>query len=297
MDIREIIYIKAIADYGNLTKASEFLHITQPSLSQSLRNVEAKLGVDLFIRSKRGMQLTEHGKSFVEDAKILLSDYYEFINRVEKYKDKGATRYIGLYKLSYTTPINNIIMRFMAHNNNDNYMIKVESISDLERMIIEDKLDIAIIKYTPIHKKSNKLIYDILFKERLYALLNKDHPLASRERIKISDLMGSRLISSAPNEYPHKMTEHILNEAGVELEIHTQTNYENLSMIFDMVSQGFGITFASEYVCEYFKRDDVVKVAIEEIYDYEVCVVRKSKDEKSSQLVTFIENELSLLNN
>ncbi|WP_240840356.1 LysR family transcriptional regulator [Acidaminobacter sp. JC074] len=292
MEIREIIYIKAIADFGNLTKASEFLHISQPSLSQSLRNTESKLGVDLFIRSKRGMQLTEHGKRFIEDSQQLVSNYHDFIGKIDQYKNQGITRHIGLYKLSYTTPINNIVMKFMAHHSEDNYMIKVESISDLERMLIEDKLDIAIIKYTPIQKKHDKLVYDILFRERLYVLLSKDHPLGSKKSIKLADLKGNRLISSAPQEYPHKMTEYILKQAGVDLDIQTQTNYENLSMIFDLVRQGFGITFASEYVCDYFKGDDVVKVALEKVYDYEVCAVRKEKDDKNNQLVDFLKTEL-----
>ena len=118
-------------------------------------------------------------------------------------------------------------------HNDDHYIIKVESISNLERLLHNNEIDIAIIKYPPIYKRDNNLIYDTLFKESLYVLLNNDHPLSSRTSLKISELEGNRLITSDPTEYPHKKIEEILNRAGVKLDIHTHTNYTNLSMIFD----------------------------------------------------------------
>lgn len=292
MEIREIIHIKIIGDFGNLTRAAEHLNITQPSLSQSLKNIESGLGFELFTRTKRGMILTVYGKRFIKDASPLLSAYQDFSDKIEHYDDTGVTRLIGLYKLSYTTPINNAVMKFISQYHDDNYMIKVESISNLEKMILQGKLDVAIIKYTPIHNRNNNFSYDTLFKERLYVLLNKDHPLASRTSIHLAELEGDNLITSDPKEYPYKMTEEILSNAGIKLNIHTHTNYVNLSMIFDLVGQGLGVTFASEYVCNYFSREDVIKVPLEEIYDYEVCVVQKKTDIKNEQLLNFIKETL-----
>lgn len=292
MEIREIIYIKTIADFGNLTKAAKHLHITQPSLSQSLKNIETSLGLPLFIRTKRGMSLTEYGEKFINDASPVLSAYHQLMDKVKHYANKGTTRLIGLYKLSYTTPINTAVMNFISLHNDDNYMIKVESISNLERMLHNNSLDIAIIKYPPICKRCDNLVYDTLFTERLYVLLNKDHPLSSRASLKICELKGNRLITSDPTEYPYKMIEEILNRAGVKLDIHTHTNYANLSMIFDLVGQGLGISFATAYVCDYFNRDDVAKVLLDEEYDYEVCVVQKNRTKENNSLIDFIRNHL-----
>ena len=109
MEFREILYVKTIADFGNLTKAAKHLHIAQPSLSQSLKNIETSLGVPLFTRTKRGMVLTEYGVNFINDASPILSAYFQFMDKVKQYKKKGATKQIGLYKLSYTTPINTAV--------------------------------------------------------------------------------------------------------------------------------------------------------------------------------------------
>jgi DNA-binding transcriptional LysR family regulator len=168
-------------------------------------------------------------------------------------------------------------------------MIKVDNVSNLERMLLRNELDIAIIKYTPIYKRNCHLIYDTLFKEELYVLLNKNHPLASKKIINVCDLKGNRLITSDPKEYPFKMTKFVLREAGVKLDIHTHTNYSNLSMIFDLVGKGIGITFATAYVCRYCKRDDIVSIVLDGEYDYEVCAVQKTQTVENSSLVEFIE--------
>lgn len=97
MKIREIIYIKTIADFGNLTKAAEHLHITHPSLSQCLKSIEKRLGVDLFIRHKRGMILTEHGENFVQDASLVLSAYESFMTKLEQYNEIKKPKLIGQY--------------------------------------------------------------------------------------------------------------------------------------------------------------------------------------------------------
>lgn len=155
-------------------------------------------------------------------------------------------------------------------------------------MLVEKKLDIAIIKYTPIYRRCADLNYEVLFKERLYVILSKNHPLAQRGVIKLRELAGNLLITSDPSEYPHKMVTEILNRAGLQLEVHTHVNYANLSMIFDLVAQGLGISFASQYVYDYFMSEAVVKVALEEVYDYEVCLVTKNSDVNNQSLINYI---------
>lgn len=65
-------YILTIAEEKNMTRAAERLYISQPSLSQSVKNLEKELGVDLFERSQRGGVLTPAGEHYVEWAKQIL---------------------------------------------------------------------------------------------------------------------------------------------------------------------------------------------------------------------------------
>lgn len=280
MEIREILYVKTVADFKNLTKAAEYLHITQPSLSQSIKSIEKRLKTALFIRSKRGVELTQSGTKFLRDSTPLLTEYNLFISKLKSYSEKNLSHYIGLYKLSFTTPINDAIMNFISINSKDNYIIKVDSTEHLEMMLLSKNLDLAVIKYTPLCKRQSKLSYDVLFQEKLYVLMSNSNPLASCNTISVGDLEGNKLITSDVNEYPYIMTQQIMKNAGIDLEVHTYTNYSNLPMILNLVEKNMGIAFATKDVCTYFNRKEITYIPLIEDYYYDICIVQNEADKK-----------------
>lgn len=75
MDFRRIRHFVNIAELGNLSKAAERLHIVQPALSQSIKRLEEELGVSLFNRSRKGMELTEAGQLFLKSAYGILNQF------------------------------------------------------------------------------------------------------------------------------------------------------------------------------------------------------------------------------
>jgi len=74
MDLRQVDYVLAIVEHGGFTRAAEALHIAQPSLSQSIRRLEAELGAPLFVRLGRQVRLSAAGEAFVGPARRLLRD-------------------------------------------------------------------------------------------------------------------------------------------------------------------------------------------------------------------------------
>ena len=88
MDIRDMTYFLQIAEYENVSRAAEELHISQPPLSRQLRKLEEELGVELFTRDNGRLQLTEAGHFFRERAQ-------EVISLVDKTRSQMAERYNG----------------------------------------------------------------------------------------------------------------------------------------------------------------------------------------------------------
>lgn len=74
MELRQLRYFVGIAEAGSLLKASARLHIAQPALGQQMAALEGELGAQLFVRSSRGMSLTEAGTAFLDHARIVLAD-------------------------------------------------------------------------------------------------------------------------------------------------------------------------------------------------------------------------------
>ncbi|NYT38827.1 LysR family transcriptional regulator [Allopusillimonas soli] len=73
MELRHLRYFIAVAEYESVRVASERIHITQPAISRQIQDLEAELGVSLFVRTKRGLRLTEAGAVFLAEARQILS--------------------------------------------------------------------------------------------------------------------------------------------------------------------------------------------------------------------------------
>ncbi|WP_179122308.1 LysR family transcriptional regulator [Caloramator quimbayensis] len=94
MDIRALQSFIMLANTLNFTRAAELMYISQPSLSKQIVNLEDELGVPLFKRNKRGVELTVYGKVFLNDAKEIINQWEKSINHIEqvKYGDNGFVR-------------------------------------------------------------------------------------------------------------------------------------------------------------------------------------------------------------
>ena len=75
MDFRRLRHFVGVSEIGSLSQASKRLHVVQPALTQSIKNLEEDLGVILFIRSRKGMELTEAGQLFLQSAYGILNQY------------------------------------------------------------------------------------------------------------------------------------------------------------------------------------------------------------------------------
>src|SRR5437763_4983385 len=74
MDLRQLEYLVAVVDHGGFTRAADALFVAQPSLSQGVRTLEAELGVPLFHRLGRRVELTSAGEALLEPARRMLRD-------------------------------------------------------------------------------------------------------------------------------------------------------------------------------------------------------------------------------
>ncbi|KPY14316.1 LysR family transcriptional regulator [Pseudomonas savastanoi] len=84
MELRHLRYFITVAEHLSVSKAARHLHIVQPALSRQIRELEQDLGVDLFRRSSKGVELTPAGEQFIRDARAIMTDLQNARERVAR---------------------------------------------------------------------------------------------------------------------------------------------------------------------------------------------------------------------
>lgn len=142
----EITYFLEVAKTLNLSRAAERLGVSQPALTISLKKLEANLGVDLFYRSKSGMQLTKHGESFLVKAHALheLWESCQEQSRLDKNEIQGHFR-LGVHVSVALFTLRHFLPKFMALHPDFHLSLTHDLSRKITEQVISHKLDVGIV--------------------------------------------------------------------------------------------------------------------------------------------------------
>jgi LysR family hydrogen peroxide-inducible transcriptional activator len=192
MELDQLRYVVAIADTGNFTRAAERSHISQPSLSQQVLNLESEVGHKLFHRLGRKAVLTEAGATFLERARKIL---FEVDNAAKELSDHPSLdRRITVGAVPTIMPYLLAPVIAKCHEQHPNLQIyaREDFRHDLVRGVVEGDLDLAVVTL-PV--KDHRLSIEPLLTEQLLLVVGKSHPFASRPEIRLKDLAEETFVS------------------------------------------------------------------------------------------------------
>lgn len=195
MDIRVLQYFLTVAREGNITKAAEVLHMTQPPLSRQLKDLEEELGKQLFIRGNKKVTLTEDGILLRKRAEELV-DLMTKTKAELQASDKGVNGdiYIGCGE----TEAISFMVKAAESLKRKGHSIQYHLYSgDSERVF--QRLDQGLIDFGLLIEPVDIEKYDYIrlpVKDRWGVLMCKDSPLASQDEISPEDLWNKPLIFS-----------------------------------------------------------------------------------------------------
>ena len=194
MTIQQLRYIVTVAEVGSITEAAKQLFVSQPSLSNAIREIEKKVGIIVFLRSHKGIILTKEGMEFVGYARQVLQQMELLENR---YIDNLPQKIkFGVSSQHYTFSENafvEIAKRYGSeryefyYNETGTYQILTDvknRISELGIMYLSDENE------TVLRKSMEELGLEFvpLFDANLHVFMQKNHPLSSKERVRLKEL-------------------------------------------------------------------------------------------------------------
>lgn len=178
----------AVARFGTLLKSSEALHITQPSLSRSMKKLEEEFGVPLFHRENSRITLNETGKVAAEYAQRALDANQEMIDHVIAFERSLHTVFVGSCA---PFPINDIMA--MLQERLPGKTISTEITNDVRLLtgLKNRAYQLVILHQDP---NDRALFCQRFMQEHLYISIPKDHPLAKKESVSFEELKGLRIL-------------------------------------------------------------------------------------------------------
>lgn len=244
MELRHLRYFVALAEKLNFTEAAKQMHVTQPTLSHQIRQLEDELGKTLFERSERKVSITASGELFlpkVQEALRLIE------NGVASLK-VSPKKLAGHIRLMTSSSFNvNVIPQTIASFLEEHAAVKIsieESASDeiMCRKIKLGELDIAI-SYPPA--RTEGLLFEPLCNEELVLVVKAEHPLAQRKRVRVIELHRRDIILPPPRFSMRYLLEEAFDVAGAVPNIIVESSL--ITSVLGLVQQTGAATVLSQY--------------------------------------------------
>ena len=179
MILRHIRYMLAVAEHRNFTRAADALHVSQPALSQQIKQLEETLGVQLFDRTGRTVRLTDMGSVYIEYARRALVDLEAGRRAILDVRDLSH----GELRLAMTPTFTEylvapLVERFSAEYPGITLSVCEMTLDSIELALSEDRVDLGI-GFAGV--RSDEIEVRALFDEKLTIVVGKDHPFARKK--------------------------------------------------------------------------------------------------------------------
>lgn len=234
----------------NFTKAAQLLSLTQPAVSQHIRQLERDLNANLFIRGEGALKLTSEGEIAVKYARRI-ENLYQNLEQALQDEKRNLTRLsVGVTHTSESNIIVEVLAKYSSLAENCKITILSDTINNLYYKLKTYELDIAIVEGKIVDSNFNKVLLDT---DSLILAVSKDHPLSQKSIVTLDELKKQKLILRLPDSATRNLfASHLesnnqtLDEFNVILEV------DNVATIKDLVRRNFGVsilprsTFASE---------------------------------------------------
>ena len=244
MELRVLKYFLTVAREESITKAAEVLHVTQPTLSRQLMQLEEELNATLFIRGKRKIELTQEGMLLKRRA----SEILELTDKTEREFNESngiiaGKICVGGAETKTMQMVIEIMKDFCQEHPQVTYDMYSGNADDIQERLEKGLIDVALL-LEPVDIEKYEYIR-LPQKEQRGLLMRKDSPLASKKTITPDDMKGLPLIHSGRTMVKKEISKWMQSEYET---LHTVASYNLIYNAALMVEQGLGYASSLEHL-------------------------------------------------
>lgn len=239
MTIRHLNIFLTVAETGKMSLAASKLYISQPAVSKAIAELEEHYGVKLFERLSQKLYITRDGERLFEFARHILDSFQAMEHAMmlggQEYLRIGCSVSVG------TALIHELLDKAYAALNPCDVSVTIDNTSAIEQMVLNNQVDLGFVEGISDHRD---LCVHPVCTDTLLLVCGKNHPLAHKQTVNMTDLINEPMISREKGSTERNQFEKLACEKGIELRrTWTSTNTEAIK---NAVLAGRGIAVLSE---------------------------------------------------
>lgn len=243
----KLITLLTVYETKSFTKTAERLSLTQPAISQHIKQLEKEYDIKIFNRTENELKPTNKGEILIKYAKRILSLYQNLEQALEDETRHTASISIGITRTSES----NIVAEVLAMYGSAKEGVKITMISDainnLYTKLKNYELDLAIVEGMVSDPSINSLLLDT---DSLVLVVSKDNPLAKKSMATIQDIKKEKLILRLPDSGTRNLFVAHLESHNLSLdEFNVVLEVDNIATIKDLIRRDFGVSVLARSAC------------------------------------------------
>lgn len=280
----------AVATHGSFTRAAQALHVTQPTLSGQVRELEERYRVKLFTRYGRKISLTDVGRSAFEITRRLFHHEQEVeqLFLAARGLDKGQLN-VGADSPYIITPV---LAAYQRRYPGVRISIRYGNTTQLMRWLQSQRCDVAILADIP---EGPSRVHTLRLRaDRLVVFVGSDHPWAERKVVNLEDLVAERIILREKGSHTRSIFEQALGEAGLDLD--NLMEISSREGVREAVAAGLGIGIVSRNELGTDPRFRALRVRDAELANSEfiACLNNRLMEQPIEAFLALVEDTLGL---
>ena len=232
-------YFLAVAEERNLGRAAERLHMAQPPLTRQIRALEADLGTALFVRTPRGVDLTDAGAALLQEVPNLLALAQRARERTVRAGQGLAGRLdVGLFGSGVLAVIPRLLARLHAQRPDVRIVLHSQTKAEQIAALRDRRIAIGFNRLVP---PEDDLVVETVLREPLVVALHERHPLARRPSLALADLEDEPMLLYPQQPLPGLAQRVAAAFSGAGLRLRVEQEVQDVLTAVALVSAGFGL--------------------------------------------------------
>ena len=257
MDLLKLEVFLRSAESLNFSTAGKQMHLSQPTVSKYIRDLETELGVELFDRSAGGIHLTEAGRLLLPWAHKLI---YQSV-QLQEMMTSLQEQIVGHLRIACSTTSGKYLLPLLAGRFRNRYpWVKVTILSCTPEYVVprllEEEANLGVLSREAFEEGLESQEF---FTDQIILIVPKGHPWALRQSVEPEDLLDAQLILREPTSGTRRVLMTELGKYDIHLEeLDVFLELGNAEAIVETVAAGFGISFVSRLSAGYALREKIV---------------------------------------